>query len=323
MSPEQKIVQYLNEAHASELALTRVLQSQIAMTPRGSYRSALENHLAETHDHARRVEKRLGELGQGSSSLQSVVGFAEGIVGQALALGKTPFDLLRGSGGHEKVLKNAKDAAATEALEIATYTSIERLAKVAGDDKTAQLAASILADEEKMLARILREIPQLTSTVVGDKSFDVASTGAGEAVQRTAKAAKRTARQARKVPGVAQAEGQVKGAVASEGDLAIARYDSLTADEIISRLAGLSQVDLAKVDAYERRHDNRTTVVERISTLRGDEPWPGYDELNVSEVRAALAEADDERLRAVRTYERAHKDRTSVLDAAERELSVA
>ena len=48
MSPEQKIVQYLNEAHASELALTRVLQSQIAMTPRGCYRSALETHLSET-----------------------------------------------------------------------------------------------------------------------------------------------------------------------------------------------------------------------------------------------------------------------------------
>lgn len=31
---QQKIVQYLNEAQASERALTRVLQSQIAMTPR-------------------------------------------------------------------------------------------------------------------------------------------------------------------------------------------------------------------------------------------------------------------------------------------------
>src|SRR4051794_32178409 len=36
---QQKVVQYLNEAHASEQALVRVLQSQIAMTPRGSYRS--------------------------------------------------------------------------------------------------------------------------------------------------------------------------------------------------------------------------------------------------------------------------------------------
>jgi hypothetical protein len=32
---QQKVVQYLNEAHATEHALVRVLQSQIAMTPRG------------------------------------------------------------------------------------------------------------------------------------------------------------------------------------------------------------------------------------------------------------------------------------------------
>ena len=75
-------------------------------------------------------------------------------------------DLLRGTGGEEKVLKNAKDAAATEALEIATYTAIERLAQSVGDDATARLAQSIRADEEKMLARIMREIPALTDAVV-------------------------------------------------------------------------------------------------------------------------------------------------------------
>ena len=42
-----KIVQYLDEAHASEQGLTRVLQSQIAMTPRGGHRTALERHLRE------------------------------------------------------------------------------------------------------------------------------------------------------------------------------------------------------------------------------------------------------------------------------------
>ena len=39
---KQKVVQYLNEAHASRSALVRVLQSQIAMTPRGTYRTGLE-----------------------------------------------------------------------------------------------------------------------------------------------------------------------------------------------------------------------------------------------------------------------------------------
>ena len=122
---------------------------------------------------------------------------------------------------------------------------------------------------------------------------------------------------------VAQAEGQIKGAVASEGDLAIARYDKLTADEIVARLTELSQVDLAKVDAYERKHQDRTTILSRISTLRGDEPWPGYDELTVDEIRTALADADDDRRARVRTYERAHKGRAGVLTAAERDLASA
>src|SRR4051794_41195963 len=100
---QQKVVQYLNEAHATEQALVRVLQSQIAMTPRGSYRSALETHLRETRDHAERVQRRLQALGQGSNPLMAVVGAVETAVGQVLALGKTPLDLLRGSGGQEKV----------------------------------------------------------------------------------------------------------------------------------------------------------------------------------------------------------------------------
>src|ERR1700742_3863987 len=292
---KQKVLQYLNEAHASEHALVRVLQSQIAMTPRGTYRSALERHLEETRGHADRVGRRIAALGQGGNPVTAVIGLVETAAGQVLALGKLPFDLLRGSGGEEKVLKNAKDACATEALEIATYTALERLAKGVGDDETAKLAASIRADEEKMLARILREIPKLTDAVTGaevkdDPSYDIKETGAADAVREAGKVAKKAARKARKVPGVAQAEGQIKGAVASESDLAIARYDSLTAEEITNRLPSLSQIDLAKVDAYERRHQKRTTILDRVSTLRGDEPWPGYDELNVAEIQAVLSE---------------------------------
>src|SRR5450755_5011726 len=115
---DQKVLQYLGEAHASELGLVSVLRSQIAMTPRGSYRDALEEHLDQTRAHARRVQQRLGELEQGRNPVLVLVGFAETLIGQTLALSKAPFDLLRGASGEEKVLKNAKDACATEALEI-------------------------------------------------------------------------------------------------------------------------------------------------------------------------------------------------------------
>jgi hypothetical protein len=121
------------------------------------------------------------------------------VVGQALALGKPPWDLLRGTGGEEKLLNNAKDTSATEALEIATYTALERLADALGDRETAALAASIRADEEKMLERVLREIPRLTQAVVGvdindAPSYAIATTGAAESAREAGQATGRAAR---------------------------------------------------------------------------------------------------------------------------------
>jgi ferritin-like metal-binding protein YciE len=332
-APEPKILQYLAEAHASEQALTRVLESQIAVAPRGSLRSALVTHLEETKGHASRVAERLDQLGQGSKPLLAAFGLAETVVGQMVAVGKTPLDLIRGSGGAEKVLKNAKDACATEGLEIATYTAIERLAQAAGDRTTAELASSIRQDEEKMLERLLQEIPKLTDALL-DGSYSLSDTGAGEAVReagsavkktarRSATTAKRNARTARKVPGVARAEGTAKGVVASEGDLPIARYDSLTVTDITAKLADLSQIDLAKIDVHERKQQGRSGVLDRISALQADEPWAGYDELTVPEIKAVLSEADEPRVKRIRAYEAGHKARTGVLEAADSERANA
>lgn len=336
---QQKVVQYLNEAHAAEGGLVNELVAQIAMTPKGAYRSALERHLGETRDHAERLERRLAELGEGGNPLQAILGAYQSALGQAIALGRAPLAMLRGTGGEEKILKNAKDSAAAEAMEIATYTALERLATAVGDEPTAKLARSIRADEERMLQRVLAEIPKLAQAVVGaevdgEPSYDITQTGAAdaarEAAETTKKAArsgtqraKRSARQARKVPGVAQVEGQVKGAVASAEDLAIPRYQELTADEIVRRLPELSQVELAKVDSFERRHGARTTVLNRVSSLRGSEPWPGYDELNADEVRAVLGEGDEQRVADAIAYERSHKNRSGVIAAAEREIAQA
>jgi ferritin-like metal-binding protein YciE len=411
---EKKIVQHLNEAHATEVGLVRVLQSQIAMTPRGSYRTGLEKHLRETEAHAERVQARLGEVAPTSGHpLLAGIGFMEAALSQTLAFWKTPLDLLRGASGEEKVLKNAKDACAAEALEIATYTALEHLARAVGDDTTAELAASIRGDEERMLEFVVAELPKLARAVVrsevdGRPSYDVAKTAAADAVREAASetrvarsataAAVRPARQARKAPAAAQALTTREGATAGpkrstqsarrarpaaraaaarggaappgadelpisgydertaeeigakladlsqtelarvgayerahdnrstvltriealQGDEPWSGYDRLTVEEIGAKLTELSQTELAKVDAYERKHNNRSTVLTRISALQGDEPWPGYDDLTVDEIRAGVGD-DDERASAVRSYERAHKNRAGVLTAVERE----
>ena len=75
--------------------------------------------------------------------------------------------------------------------------------------------------------------------------------------------------------------------------------------------------------AYERKQQDRATVLAKVESLRGDEPWPGYDELTVDEIRDALRRCRRGAHEAVRGYERAHKNRAGVIDATERELANA
>jgi hypothetical protein len=126
---------------------------------------------------------------------------------------------------------------------------------------------------------------------------------------------------ARKIPGVAAAEGAVTGAVATEQDLPIADYDKQSAQDIAAKLKGFSQRELRMIGAYEAKRENRATITDRIAKLTGDEPWSGYDEQSVDAITSALGDSDADTARKVQTYERAHKDRAGVLDAAGRRLS--
>ena len=122
---------------------------------------------------------------------------------------------------------------------------------------------------------------------------------------------------ARRIPGVAAAEGAITGAVATEQDLPIKDYDKQSVEEIVGRLKGFSQRDLRTIAAYERKRKNRATIVDKIDKLTGEEPWSGYDEAGVDAITGALANADAETARRVRTYERDHKDRVGVIEAAD------
>lgn len=94
-------------------------------------------------------------------------------------------------------------------------------------------------------------------------------------------------------------------------------YESLTAAEVVEKLPGFSQRDLREVETYEKAHQARQTVLQRIESLRETEPVVGYDELTVPEVQQRLTAGDAARATAVRDYERSHKKRDGVLHAAQ------
>ena len=300
------VLQYLHEAHATEQALVSNLRAHISMTPRGAYRLTLERHLTETRQHAQAIEQRIGELGGGRGLLAAGYGAVQTLVGQALVLAKGPLDLIRGAGGEEKLLKNAKDEAATEMLEIATYDALEELARAVGDDKTARLAARHREQEERALRELRGHIVRLTHATVlaragGEPSYDWETTGAAEGLRAMRDATQDAARDASEPP--------------------IADYDSLTASQVVTRLTDLSQDELARLIAFERAHRDRSTVLDRARSLQESEPFPGYDELAGRDVAGRLRDADEKTVTAVREYEGRHKRRVEVLEAAQRQLS--
>ena len=155
---DAKLVQYLSEAYGKERELETALQAHIAMTAKGPYKKRLQQHLKETKQHAKQVERRIKKLGGGGQTLQ-------GAVGKLTAAAKGPLHAIRGFGEQEKMLKNAKTEYFNEHEEIATYLAIETLAEKVQDSETAKLARGIRREEERMANFLQGQIKSLSGAV--------------------------------------------------------------------------------------------------------------------------------------------------------------
>jgi hypothetical protein len=91
-------------------------------------------------------------------------------------------------------------------------------------------------------------------------------------------------------------------------------YDRLDAKQVIDELRDHTQIELEAVESYERSHQDRQPVLDKLRYMRGSEPLPGYDTLNVEEIVSALQEADPATIKKVRGYERKFANRPDVLD---------
>ncbi len=139
----EKLVDYIEDAHAMEQSVSRSLDSMISTTDDPEIRSMLEHHKEETTRHEQLLRERLDALGAGTSTrkeTQTVAG----------ALLKGIGDVAR----TDKPGKNARDAYVTEHMEVAAYQLLERLAVRAGDQETAEVARRNCADDEAMAQKI-------------------------------------------------------------------------------------------------------------------------------------------------------------------------
>jgi ferritin-like metal-binding protein YciE len=136
---EEQLIKHLDEAHAMEQSVLRMLDAMISTTDDAAILQELEHHRIETEGHALRMKARLQAHGAAPSTVRQL----SGIVG---ALAKMPLDLVRG----DKVARNARDGFATEYMEIASYELLKRVAQRAGDDETVVACDEIIAQEQAM-----------------------------------------------------------------------------------------------------------------------------------------------------------------------------
>ncbi len=167
---DEKLVEWLSEAHAKEAELEADLAQHIGLTKKESYKKRLRQHLTETRAHKRKVAARIKKLGGSPGPGPNVpgTGAVGAVAGKAVAALKGQVGTARAilTSQVETHVRNAQEELREEHVEIALYNRIEVLANEVGDRDTAKLAKEIRRDEERMAKFLEAEMPRLVKELV-------------------------------------------------------------------------------------------------------------------------------------------------------------
>jgi ferritin-like metal-binding protein YciE len=170
---DEKLVEWLGEAHSKESELEADLAAHIGLTTKDSYKKRLRQHLTETRAHKRKVASRIKKLGGSPGPGPNIpgAGVIGEVAGKAVAAVKGQVGTARAvvTNQVETHLRNAQEELREEQIEIALYSRIEVFANEVGDRDTAQLAKEIRREEERMAKFLEAEMPRLVKELVRAK----------------------------------------------------------------------------------------------------------------------------------------------------------
>src|SRR5436305_5064145 len=148
-SLEEQLVKYLTDVHSIELQALAQLKRAPDMAGDPELADIYRAHEPETEEQKRLIEQRLEAHGASPSKLKDVAGAVTG-VGFALFAKANP----------DTPGKLAAHAHSYEAMEEAAYEELERIARRAGDEETAQVAQTICGQERAMKERLAERFDQ-------------------------------------------------------------------------------------------------------------------------------------------------------------------
>jgi len=105
-------------------------------------------------------------------------------------------------------------------------------------------------------------------------------------------------------------------AAAGSGDEPFPGYDRMSVHDLNEEFHHHTQAQLDECEEYERSHQNRKAVLNKLRYMHTRQPWQGYDEMAPEEIVARLENADDPTLKRVRDYEHKFENRPEIVMAA-------
>src|SRR3954449_13116716 len=140
---DEQLIKYLTDAHSIEEQALAQMRAAPDMAGDPQLADAFRAHLTETERHERLVRERLDAHGASPSKLKDAV----------MAVGGKGFVLFAKS-QPDTTGKLTAHALSYEHLELASYELLLRVARRAGDDETAAVAAQIRDEEAAMAQRL-------------------------------------------------------------------------------------------------------------------------------------------------------------------------
>ena len=154
---KDKIIRYLTDAHAAEIGGLGSLKDIAAEANDPAVLAVVQEHATQTQSQADRIEARLNVLGAKPNAAKTTLN---------TLIGKGS-DLLNAFHDQEdKLTQDVIKAYALENFEVGAYTSLHAYATAVGDHETAQLAQTIMGEEQLAGERLLRLVPQLAVRAV-------------------------------------------------------------------------------------------------------------------------------------------------------------
>ena len=148
-----QLITWLDDAHAMESGLAGILQSHTAHFNEFPAAAArVQQHVAETQQHARRLEQCLAQLGRTPSGVKSTV---SSLIGTLEGASTTLFS--------DRLAKDVLADYAAEQFEVACYTALVSVASRLGYTDIARLCQENLREDKAMADWLLEQLPDVVS----------------------------------------------------------------------------------------------------------------------------------------------------------------